>query len=137
MAKSFKLNLDQFNREVEDFAKRVVPQRISEFYRKIVLEALKRVVMKTPVDTGRARGNWQVSIDAPIDEAVERLDSGGEATIIDGMAVATAAAVQRIPGITYISNNLPYIVRLEYGWSDQAPKGMVRTTINELKTMFP
>jgi hypothetical protein len=31
--------------------------------------------------------------------------------------------------IIYLTNSLPYARRLEYGWSKQAPAGMVRITV--------
>ena len=31
----------------------------------------------------------------------------------------------------YMTNNLPYGERLEYGWSSKAPSGMVRITLAE------
>lgn len=35
----------------------------------------------------------------------------------------------------YLVNNLPYSIPLEYGWSTQAPQGMVRTTIAAFQNM--
>ena len=85
------------------------------------------VITETPVDTGAARGNWQASVGQPATGAIDRADPSGQA------AIASAAAVipDEAGSVVYLSNNLPYIQRLEYGHSGQAPDGMVRVnTVN-------
>jgi hypothetical protein len=97
---------------------------------KICLDLLSGIVLKTPVDTGRARGNWQASIGNPRTDTIETSDPGGGRTISDGIE-ATGKAYGNV---FWITNNLPYIYRLEYeGWSKQAPRGMVRLTIEEVR----
>lgn len=97
--------------------------------RVICLDLLSGIVMKTPVDTGRARGNWQASIGSPRMTQLETTDANGDVTI-----AAAQDAVSQAPGnVFWITNNLPYIMRLEYeGWSKQAPRGMARLTIDEM-----
>ena len=98
--------------------------------RKVVMEMVKRVVLRTPVDTGRARANWQTTIGAPAATTLDAQDKSGGAAIGRGVEVAG-----RFPmGATvWISNALPYAPRLEYGWSKQAPAGMVRVTVAEFQ----
>jgi hypothetical protein len=36
----------------------------------------------------------------------------------------------------YITNNLPYAERLEYGWSGQAPSGMIRLSLAEFEQVL-
>jgi hypothetical protein len=80
---------------------------------------------------GRFKGNWVVSIGAPQEVSVDRIDPSGSATLAAGRAAVAAF----VPGQTiYLQNNLPYGPRLEYeGWSDQAPAGMVRITVAEFQ----
>jgi len=126
-AASFAIQLD------EEFA-RVVGGSLREITQKVALEALSRVVLKTPVDTGRARGNWHVSVGAPsLAEYEGREDRSGGETITRGAAQIEALID---PDVIYIQNNLPYIVRLENGYSKQAPTGMAALTVAELETMF-
>ena len=66
-------SLAQFNKSIDDFARKI-PGKVSALQKKIVLEALKRIVERTPVDTGRARGNWQVTIGTPARGVVEDSD---------------------------------------------------------------
>jgi hypothetical protein len=96
--------------------------------RKVALELFRRVIYKTPVDTGRARANWQVTIGTPAAGTIEIDDTNGGAT----MSKATAASAGFKAGDTiYLTNNLPYIRRLEEGSSQQAPAGMVALTVQE------
>jgi hypothetical protein len=133
MNKDLADNLAAFNKEVDAFAKTLVPQKLVLFQKKLVLEALRRIVMKTPVDTGRARGNWQVTIAEPAEAQIDVKDKDGTAVIAAGMA-----AIADLPPnmVVWISNNLDYIEALEDGHSGQAPQGMVALTIAELTEMF-
>jgi len=73
---------------------------------------------------GRARGNWHCSIGVPIPNEIDRIDATGAGPIADVLATVKAGE------INYLSNNVPYIRRLEYkGHSSQAPEGMVRIAI--------
>ena len=94
--------------------------------RKIALDMFKSVIVKSPVDTGRFKGNWQVNIGSVPAGTVAIDDKAGTATI----AKVTAATMNLKAGqVIYLVNNLAYARRLEYGHSKQAPNGMVRLTI--------
>ena len=107
--------------------------------RKICLDLASSIILKTPVDTGRARANWQTSVNNVHNDTVNTTDKAGGATI-----AAAATGAQNAPGnVFYITNNLPYIASLEFGlyrpgpktvggFSKQAPNGMVRISINEI-----
>lgn len=103
-----------------------------EATKKVAMELLSRVVMKSPVDTGRFRGNWTVSLNAPDISVTDGVDPSGGATIARGSSVITG---MREPQVVYVSNNLPYAQRLEEGSSKQAPAGMVAVTLAELSVM--
>jgi hypothetical protein len=103
-------------------------RKLTQVGRKVALELFRRVIYKTPVDSGRARANWQVTIGAQASGTVEFDDTNGGAT----MSRATAASAGFKAGDTiYLTNNLPYIRRLEEGYSQQAPAGMVALTVQE------
>lgn len=90
---------------------------------------LATVVPATPVDTGRARSNWVVSIGTPL--LVERgppFDKTGSSAISRGRA-AIYGRNPEVPTTIYICNNLPYIQRLNEGWSAQAPAGYVQEAV--------
>ena len=126
-------NLDEFNRELEEFVRKTVPDELVKLHRRVALEALRRIVLMTPVDTGRARGNWQTTIDVSPETPLEEFDPSGEATILEGMSRLEALG---FGSIVFLTNNLPYILRLEHGHSRQAPQGMVEVTFAELREMF-
>lgn len=98
---------------------------------KIAMQCLRGIVFRTPVDTGRARSNWHVSIGEPDLEQSEA--ASAEATVSAGTGVIAGANPF---GIIYISNGLPYIKALEFGHSKQAPAGMVRLTLDQVAAQF-
>lgn len=96
----------------------------SETQKAIVLELFGSVILDTPVDTGRARGNWQTTNNAPAQGETKGLDPSGARAL-----ARLEAEIVRFDKTIYLSNNLPYAGALEYGYSDQAPAGMVRKNI--------
>ena len=96
--------------------------------RKVALDLSTKIILKTPVKSGRARGHWGLGVNAI--HYGSGIDKSGSATIAQvSTTIQGAKAGDRI----YLANNLPYIGRLEYGHSKQAPSGMVRTTIDEFQ----
>lgn len=111
--------------------------------RAAALDIFSRIIVKTPVDTGRARGNWMIDIGrAPegMRQAgfgpgrVEGGDTGanGAQAMASSMAEAAKLSGFRLGVTISIRNTLPYILKLENGWSAQAPTGMVKTTMLEV-----
>lgn len=107
-----------------------IRDRASRWVRAIVLEGDRRIRLRTPVDKGRARGNWNLSAGTPNFATSER-------KVRHGAGGPSASQVQAVVGDArsriYVVNGLPYIGRLEYGSSTQAPNGMVRVTAAELR----
>lgn len=100
--------------------------------RAITFALFREVIMRTPVDTGRLKGNWQTSQGAPVTGTVTTTDpSGGKAI------VAMAAAIGGWGSVSYLANNLPYAHRVEYdGWSHtKAPAGMVRVSLARINAI--
>jgi hypothetical protein len=124
--------LIKFNKEIDNFA-RMIPDKAILMQKKIVLEALRRLVMKTPVDTGHARMNWQVTIGKPANGEIEGYDKEGKKTIARGLAAIKDLSAYKV---VWISNNVTYIEFLEDGSSKQAPEGMLAVTVEELRMMF-
>lgn len=85
------------------------------------------VISGTPVDEGFARGNWFATLGSPrLTADFEKKDPSGQETIAENNAII---ARRRSGQAVYISNNLPYIKRLNEGWSSQAPAGYVEKAI--------
>ena len=105
-----------------------VKGRLDVIPRKVTLDVFSRCVLRSPVDTGRFRGNWQVSIGSIDRTVTEKVDPSGSGTLARVQAVAGS---MNAGTVAYLANSLPYARRLEYGWSRQAPAGMVRITARE------
>lgn len=114
---------------IRDFAQKVTRDVSSLVTRKVGLQVLSGVVLRTPVLTGRARGNWLVNLRAATGRTDGPLDKGG------GVAIAAGAAViaqQKGYDAIVLENNLPYIGKLNDGSSKQAPAGYVEDTLSSL-----
>ncbi|PCI54161.1 MAG: hypothetical protein COB36_10745 [Alphaproteobacteria bacterium] len=96
---------------------------------KTALDIDRRLVNKTPVDTGMAKGNWVPSIGLAIFTPINSADKSGGATI--SKAVAVFASAPNYP-VLYITNNLPYIRELNNGSSVQAPKNFFEQSVAEI-----
>lgn len=98
--------------------------------RKIAFEAFKRVVEKSPVRSGRFRANWNASYASP------NVSVSSSTNTARGLEEASKALEFEVGSVWYFTNALPYAERLEYGYSKQAPGGMVRLTLVEITAML-
>ena len=120
---TFKLDLTKFAEKAGDNADLVV--------RKVAFEIFKSVIFMTPVDTGRARANWNFAY-GNIDYSVKAKGDTSDPEIKALGLISTKVNGRNI----FISNNLPYAQRLEDGYSNQAPTGMVRVTVTQFQTFI-
>lgn len=137
-------NLDSFYLDLRKFSDLTETQHV-QLLKKVALELLTRIVEKTPVDTGRARGNWQVAVNTGAGSAdISRIDKSGEAeaSLSQGTSVSIDAGYSALADLKPFStivifNNVEYIVALEHGHSQrQAPQGMVALSIAEVESQF-
>lgn len=110
-----------------DFIK-VIESDLVKQQKEIVADVIQGVVLQSPVDTGAFRANNRVSVGSVDQSANEsEKDKPGTRTIAKGLQnLVTLRPFQTV----YISNSLPYALRLENGWSNQAPVGVYKTTFN-------
>lgn len=114
-----------------------VEQNAALVVRKAALAIDQALVLNTPVDTGRARANWQVNVGAPATGDVtvfppsNKTDAIGVRGASSEFAITAAIEATRgyQGGTIFIVNNLPYIVPLNDGHSKQAPSGFVQNAI--------
>ena len=71
--------------------------------------------------------NWFVG-DSRITSVDESPTKNGSAS---NKRASDFASTLHAGGVFYITNNLPYIMRLEFGSSSQAPAGMARVTCSK------
>jgi hypothetical protein len=106
----------------------------AEYPEKVVRGTLfgltNRIVKRSPVDTGRFRNNWQASVNSINTATTPTADRSGSQAINKARGTINAL---KMGSTFYLSNNLPYAKRLEYGWSKQAPSGMIRLSVAELQ----
>lgn len=125
MAGRFALDVSRFTKKAQGNMDLVL--------RKVLLDLFTRVIRRTPVDTGRARGNWMCSVSQAAMQQTGVLDrtsagrGGGQAIA----AMSETALNAKVGDVVYLTNTLPYILQLEYGSSKQAPAGMVGITLQE------
>lgn len=122
-------NLRQFNKALEDFAKKAIPAQVTALQKKIALDVVAGAVQLTPVDSGRARGGWQAVIGEGTDEKLDRKDKTGRETIADASGV-----IAKVPDfdVITIQNNVEYIGFIEEGTDKMPPVGMVRRTVQRV-----
>lgn len=101
-----------------------------------VVETLGR---RTPIDTGQAISNWQVSIDAPLPNSAFFIGPVGQkGNRNSNVVLVKRFARDEVAGYrgetnraVWITNVAPYIGKLNNGWSKQAPAGFVRLAVDE------
>ena len=127
-------SLKKFQNRVRKFAKNLPAEKVALFQRRLALEGLARLIDKTPVDTGRARGAWIVTVGQP------SMFKPGPGVVISAEQAQSRGAKALGPlssfDIVYITNNVEYIEKLERGTSTQAPHGMLSSTVAELSALF-
>lgn len=117
---------------------RLVVRALNRFAEKhikiITLDATANLIEDTPVDTGWASNNWVPSIGSPSSFVGDVKDPQpsdvSTARAASDSGVAQVATGYKLPmGSVFISNNVPYIRRLNDGHSKQAPKKFVEAAI--------
>ena len=99
---------------------------VEQVYRATAISLFTRVIRRTPVQSGRLRGNWQTDISSPAQGTLDR--TGASVAINEAVVVCNRAELNQS---IYFTNNLPYAVPIENGSSTQAPTGMLKVTVLE------
>jgi|GEM_PF-279419 hypothetical protein len=134
----FSIQLDRFAEKVK-----LSPGLVAK---RVAFDLFGRIVRRTPVDTGRARSSWNISVNTVNRAVVAEVRTHVRDQINPRLVqrakrlAASKFALQPLKNdfvvktgdTIWISNNLPYIVRLEQGHSRQAPSGMVALSIQEM-----
>ena len=101
--------------------------------RQVSIKLFSAIIKASPVDTGRFRMNWMASGGTPASGTTDATDKSGNIATGNATSFVLKAADWREFTLT---NNLPYAQRLEYGWSKQAPQGMVRTNVSRFQQLI-
>ncbi len=111
----------------------VVEEQLSQRVRVIAIAMLNEIVLRSPVDTGRFRGNNIVSVGAPVYTSSANVDPTGSETIQQGVRVMTGLEPYTQ---VFIQNNLVYSVELERGHSKQAPSGVYEVSFHSVSQAY-
>jgi hypothetical protein len=128
------INTLEFTADLRAFAEQIDAD-LDQVVRKTAIDLYGKVVERTPVDTGRARANWNISTDSP---DFTTTDAGQYPEMQNNAALTAATKAERVLGqgdvrVVWIANGLPYINRLNHGHSQQAPSAFVETAITEVE----
>tara|TARA_R110002153_G_scaffold54447_6_gene151682 strand:- start:1158 stop:1568 length:411 start_codon:yes stop_codon:yes gene_type:complete len=112
-----------------------------QIIKSVVLDVVANLVKApseggTPVRTGWARANWIPRIGGPSTEAVGDEEAVGLAKAAQQIGLGSVLSYKLASGPVYISNNVPYILRLNEGSSNQAPAGFVQRAITLAATQL-
>lgn len=111
----------------------VVKDELSKRVRVIAMAMLNEIVLRSPVDTGRFRGNNIVSVGAPVYTSTVNVDPTVAETINQGLSAMTG--LEPFTQV-FIQNNLPYAVPLEDGHSKQAPAGIYAVSFHGVSQAY-
>lgn len=142
-----KRSVKAFSRKAKKFSKDLAPSKFEIFLRKIVIDIWDGVILGTPVGNtvnwktpypptdyvgGRARGNWQMTINQKAQGIIDAVDPDGMKTITEGLRVLSNLPKHGMGIVIWMTNNLPYIGVLENGHSTQKPLGWIGLTIQRV-----
>jgi len=125
--------LDKFERELNQICSTMTFEDVVMVQKKITFEAFIRLVMKTPVDYGFARGGWHITVGVesnsePSGEGSYDIGRGLSPDAVFSEELTKLTHLDRLKNfqVVYISNNVPYILVLDQGLFDPPNPGPSR-----------
>lgn len=145
-------NVIEFQKTLKEWAD-ALPEEAADVQRRLALlilgaaietpdGAIKRstgLLQMTPVDTGHARGNWQMTAGAPATDEIEggsSVRTGQPPTTGETLKAVGALRSHRIGESIFIANNVAYIVPLNLGHSKQIPPHWIEQAVNNALAIF-
>lgn len=112
-----------------------IESNASLLVRRCATVVIEELAVRTPIDSGRAKSNWIVTLNSPTVARIEPHHFG----VLGSTAPQTIKTVQaraaivinrfKIGDTVIIQNNLDYIVDLEKGSSKQSPAGFIHQSL--------
>jgi hypothetical protein len=129
--------------------KSIPAERTASALTKLGQTALQEIVTRSPVGDpalwqspapagyagGLFKNNWFVDIGSISPRTRTEIDPSGSASLSEAGKMEALKANPYTA--VYIHNSLPYAVRLEHGWSAQAPAGIIAVTVESLRLIDP
>ena len=110
-----------------------------EHLRKVSADMLQGVIMASPVMDGAFRSNHRVTVNKTTNETVPSNGNKAPKGTLDQEVFAEGAGQilqAKLGDSVYIQNNLPYALRLENGYSQQAPQGIYSLTFLSVASKY-
>ena len=123
-------NAKQFSIDLTRWGNSLEKEQALKFIRKIALDLLKKITVKSPVKTGRFKANWMTGIGGADETTTE--STVDDAVMRGSIILSGYRDLKQI----HISNNLPYAAALEHGHSMQAPLGVAEISVEEIEAHF-
>jgi len=116
-----------------------VEERAVDGLRAIAGATYREAGLGTPVDTGRARANWRVTVAGETFDVIgistgpraAQESAASQAESQSQREASSALAALRPGDRLFVQNNLPYIRRLNHGHSRKKPAGFVERALAE------
>ncbi len=120
------------SQSIKRLAQKLPAEISSKMVREMSIAATTEVVRDTPRDTAQAKNNWITKLNAPSDEKIIKED--GEYPQNGQIAIETLVNVSQMFNAKtdvsiYVANNLPYINRLNNGYSDQSSPNFIQRAV--------
>ncbi len=137
------MNVDMEQPDASKKIAGVLADRIRRMMGATTLECWRAVTQRTPVDTGRARYGWYITINAPSDELPPPAPKGYTGVFEGGQPFysfpgltdhsALADDNYTVTDTLYVTNNVPYVIYLNRGHSKQAPARFIEAALAEVR----
>lgn len=127
--------IKSFDAALGRYAKERVPAIQRGRLTVIALEGARQLTQLTPVDTGRAKGNWQMTLGRPASGEIERLDrspKGSAGVALQGETMHRLKDWKPGQWVWY-HNGVPYITVLNDGTDSRVAHMMLERTVEHLK----
>ena len=119
------------------------PEMVDKALRKLAFDLMKRILEKSPIDTGRFRAGWHKGVEGVSKGIGMDLEISYDSPNANPNAIEQGKTEGRYREfkeskyrkIIEIVNAVRYGIFLEFGWSQQASVGMVRVSISEEKSV--
>ena len=117
-----------FNLSMEKFAEKTL-DKLEVGFKKVAFGLSEDIIMATPVDSGRSRGNWFPEINSFSSQ--EDLTADDKRGSKARASVRSKVRTLKLGQTFTLTNNLPYIEKLEYGLYPLNPKYGTRYEIRD------
>jgi len=132
-----------FNQHIKDF-NRKINVSTEKVIKKFAFDVLARIIRHTPVDMGQARGGWFLAMEKLGEGSTKSVEinvsKGGKRFSQEEFEKGKAKGgfTDHTKGVfkdkwVEIVNGVEHVIFLEYGSSQQAPYGMVRLSMREIR----